>query len=132
MPYQQENYPQAEAISYKKDGKWHHYAIDQIIDIVDKISLSALDLGLRKGDKVAIPNTMFEQIQLNSVVKYDTTFSVKVANETAGKGEFLEMEVFPAESLVRGTYLTTLTVGIELPGEKQPVYLSIPIKIVRY
>lgn len=54
LPYQKENYPQEKAISYKKEGSWHHYSIEQTIEIVNNLSLNALSIGIRKGDKVAI------------------------------------------------------------------------------
>ena len=111
---------------------WYVSTIGQWFHGLKPRPISLFFLPGKKSQKVTIPNVRFEQIQITSVVKYDTTFNVKVANEKAGKGEFVELEISPAENLGKGTYLPTLNLGNALPGEKQPMFLSIPIKIVRY
>lgn len=54
FPFQKENYPQEIAIAGKYDGKWKSYSTDEVISITDKLGQGLLDLGLTKGDMVAI------------------------------------------------------------------------------
>lgn len=44
----------ADALSYKKDGKWHQISSGEMIRRIENIALGLYALGLRKGDKAAI------------------------------------------------------------------------------
>ncbi|MEQ9286329.1 MAG: long-chain fatty acid--CoA ligase [Cyclobacteriaceae bacterium] len=52
--YQQENYPQNDCLNYKVNGIWRNYATNEVIAIVNNVSLGLLKLGVKPGDKVAI------------------------------------------------------------------------------
>jgi len=80
--HQYEKYPKADCLGYKYDGKWFTYSTKDVIDIVNRVSLGLMKLGVKKDDKVAIisPNrpewTMMElaiqQIGAVSVPMYPT------------------------------------------------------------
>lgn len=53
-PYQKEKYPQAESLNGKSGGKWVKNSTQEVIDKTDSIALGLLDLGLQKGDMIAI------------------------------------------------------------------------------
>lgn len=55
--YQQENYPQNDCLNYKVNGIWRNYATNEVIAIVNNVSLGLLKLGVKPGDKVAIVST---------------------------------------------------------------------------
>ena len=44
----------ADALNYKKDGKWHKISSDEMRVRAENIALGLYSLGLRKGDKAAI------------------------------------------------------------------------------
>ncbi|MEO1052939.1 MAG: long-chain fatty acid--CoA ligase [Bacteroidota bacterium] len=52
--YQLENYPQEDALVSKVNGQWKKYSTQEIIDIVNRLSLGLIKLGIGKGDKVGI------------------------------------------------------------------------------
>jgi long-chain acyl-CoA synthetase len=52
--YQEAKYPQKKALSFKNGYRWESYSTRQCIDIINELSAGFLDLGLKKGDKVAI------------------------------------------------------------------------------
>ena len=52
--YQKDNFPLSNALNYKDSGQWKGYSTDEVIDIVNKLSLGLLALGLKPEDKVAI------------------------------------------------------------------------------
>jgi long-chain acyl-CoA synthetase len=52
--YQQEHYPQDKAIGGKKDGQWHYYSTEEIIDLAGKVSRGLIKLGVEPGDKIAL------------------------------------------------------------------------------
>lgn len=94
--------------------------------------ISLFFLPGKKGQKVKVPNTNFDEIELKNFVRYDSTFTVKVLNDSADKGEFLELEVAASDAVGKGNHLSTLTLEIEVSGQDKPSVLSVPIKIVRY
>lgn len=49
-----EKHPRADALSFKKDGKWHNISSAEMIRRIENIALGLYSLGLRKGDKAAI------------------------------------------------------------------------------
>lgn len=52
--YQQQNYPQNDCLNYKVNGIWRNYATNEVISIVNNVSLGLLKLGIKPGDKIAI------------------------------------------------------------------------------
>jgi long-chain acyl-CoA synthetase len=49
-----EKHPRADALSYKKEGRWHDISSAEMIRRTGNIALGLYSLGLRKGDKAAI------------------------------------------------------------------------------
>jgi long-chain acyl-CoA synthetase len=49
-----EKHPRADALSYKKEGRWHDISSAEMIRRIGNIALGLYSLGLRKGDKAAI------------------------------------------------------------------------------
>ncbi len=56
LPYfQQKKYPQKQAFAAKHvDGHFYSYSSDDIVELINKVSLGLLAIGLKKGDKVAL------------------------------------------------------------------------------
>ncbi len=52
--YQAAKYPKTDCLSYKQNGKWFNYSTKDVIDVVNRISLGLVKLGVKKDDKVAI------------------------------------------------------------------------------
>jgi len=52
--YQLSKFPKADCLSYKYDGKWFNYSTKDVVDIVNRLSLGLLKLGVVKDDRVAI------------------------------------------------------------------------------
>ena len=48
------NNPRPDCLSYKLDGKWKSFSTNEVIDIVNGISLGLIKNGIVAGDKVAI------------------------------------------------------------------------------
>ncbi|MCY7374592.1 MAG: long-chain fatty acid--CoA ligase [Pyrinomonadaceae bacterium] len=49
-----EKFNRADALNFKKDGKWHSISSDEMISRAENIALGLYALGLRKGDKAAL------------------------------------------------------------------------------
>jgi len=55
LDYYVEKYPnQKEALSGKKNGQWVHYSIQDYIEHANILSYALIELGIEKGDKVAM------------------------------------------------------------------------------
>ncbi|MCV9387955.1 AMP-dependent synthetase/ligase [Reichenbachiella ulvae] len=54
LHYQFQNYPLEVCLSAKVDGDWFEYSTQDVIDIVNKLALGLIKLGVEPGDKVAI------------------------------------------------------------------------------
>jgi long-chain acyl-CoA synthetase len=56
LPYFQQNkYPQKQALAAKHiDGHFYAYSTAQVIELMNKVSLGLLQIGLKKGDKIAL------------------------------------------------------------------------------
>ncbi len=54
LNHYKEKYNKEDALSSKADGKWQSYSIDQVIETVNEISRGLIELGIQKGQKVAI------------------------------------------------------------------------------
>ena len=52
--HQQENYPQARAFGGRRDGEWHFYSTEEVIDLANQVSCGLLQLGIQKGDRIAV------------------------------------------------------------------------------
>lgn len=84
-----------------------------------------------KKKDVKIPNVKFDRIELALAGEIDTLFDVRVTNQKARKGEHVSAEIVPSAGLRSGTYVSNVRLKILVP-DSDPVYLTIPIKIVRY
>ena len=52
--YQLKEYPLHDALNFKVNGLWQSYSTEDVIDIVDRVSLGLMKLGVERGDKVAM------------------------------------------------------------------------------
>lgn len=52
--HQKQRYNLSDALNFKKDNDWYCYSTQDFIDIVNRMSIGLLKLGLKKGDKVAL------------------------------------------------------------------------------
>ena len=54
LPYQLGRNPKEDAFAYKVKGEWVKFSTQQVIEIVNNVSLGLLKAGVKKDDKVAI------------------------------------------------------------------------------
>jgi len=52
--YKEINPDQKVALSYKREGEWHNFSIDDYIETTNYISAGLLEIGVKRGDKIAI------------------------------------------------------------------------------
>ncbi|MEP2024390.1 MAG: long-chain fatty acid--CoA ligase [Reichenbachiella sp.] len=52
--YQKEKNPLDKALNFKESGQWKGYSTDEVVEIVNQLSLGLLAIGLKPEDKVAI------------------------------------------------------------------------------
>ena len=53
LPHYAIHFQRDDALNGKENGAWHHYSINQYIAIVNNISYGLLQLGIKRGDKIA-------------------------------------------------------------------------------
>ncbi|GAB4342522.1 MAG: long-chain fatty acid--CoA ligase [Flammeovirgaceae bacterium] len=54
LEYELKQYPREDCLVAKENGQWRKYSTKETIDIVNKLSLGLMKIGIQKGDKVAI------------------------------------------------------------------------------
>ena len=55
LGHYKENFPNKEvALSFKREGKWINYSIDEYIEKANLVSAALLKLGVKKDEKIAI------------------------------------------------------------------------------
>jgi hypothetical protein len=84
-----------------------------------------------KRKEIVIPNVKFDRIEIALAGQVDTLYDVKVTRPRARKGESVAAEIVPRPGLRGGTYYSNLRLQI-IPSDGDSVYLTIPVKIVRY
>lgn len=82
--------------------------------------------------KINIENTEFDKIEVLRIEPYDTTFQTAMLESEAEKGKQVTLEIKPRTTLKVGTYLSSFRLALLLPEEKNPFFLTIPVKIVVY
>jgi len=82
--------------------------------------------------KVSIPNRAHRLLELSLVEKSDDYLLVDIRESKARKGDNLEVEVRPIDGLSDGTYYSSFTLAVTHPDYKEPIRLTIPVKIVKY
>ncbi len=55
--YQLEHHPLKEAIGDRREGKWTYYSTQEMVDLINNVSLGLLRNGVRPGDKIAMIST---------------------------------------------------------------------------
>jgi len=81
---------------------------------------------------VTIRNTFFDEYRVLRAEPLDTLYSIEIAEDEIEKGDEVVLEITPLENIQTGTYLSSFRVGFELPDKNNIVFLTIPVKIVRY
>ena len=54
LKYQKDHYPQEVCMAYKLDGEWKTFSTDEVIDIVDRLSMGFHKKGIKQNDKVGV------------------------------------------------------------------------------
>lgn len=52
--YQNENFPQKNAFGYRNNEEWKYFSSNEIITLANELSTGLLNLGVQKGDKIAL------------------------------------------------------------------------------
>ena len=82
--------------------------------------------------KLAVSNPKLPHVKLTDIEMYGDFVAVKQVKSEATAGQSLELEITVRPSLKAGTYVGNMRLNIAVDGEKRPLLITIPIKIVRY
>jgi hypothetical protein len=86
----------------------------------------------QKTKTVTLSNPDIDNLTLREIDCTDDIVVVEPVTKTADKGESIQLKVTPKPDLVAGTYQTNFRVCLDIPGAEQSLFLTIPVKIVRY
>lgn len=93
---------------------------------------SVMLLPGHKPKTVSIPNRLFDEISIISSIQHDSSFTLELVAPTASKGGELLITIAPGSHLKAGTHMSSLTIKIATGGDRKPVVLTIPTRIVKY
>ncbi len=54
LPHQLNHHAKTDALCHKVNGTWKKYSTKEVVDLVDKVSLGLIAMGVKKDDKIAI------------------------------------------------------------------------------
>lgn len=94
--------------------------------------ISVFLLPTQTSRKVIIPNPKLSQVEIGDIVYHSDIAQVKLIKPKARMGESLEFEVIPKPELKPGTYISNFRLQIVVEGERRPLLITMPTKIVRY
>lgn len=81
---------------------------------------------------IKIKNDAFDEYRVKRAEPLDTLYRIDISEETVKKGETAVLTITPRENITTGTYLSSFRVAVDIPDKKNTVFLTIPVKIVRY
>jgi hypothetical protein len=106
--------------------------VGQWIDGARPEPLSLYFLPGQKPKQITIANTKFAEMKAKYLDQADTLYSVKFVEDEADKGKDVKIEVTPRKGIGSGTYDSSFRVELNVTNIKEPIILTIPVKIVRY
>ncbi|MFZ5980910.1 MAG: DUF1573 domain-containing protein [Candidatus Zixiibacteriota bacterium] len=86
----------------------------------------------QKSKTIKIKNDAFDKYRIVRTEPLDTLYSIDISDRDIKKGEEALFTITPREDIQAGTYLSSFRITVELPDKKNTVFLTIPVKIVRY
>jgi len=110
----------------------HHALISQWPLGLRPKPLSVMLLPNRESKKIAIRNHTKGQIEARLHDLADTTFTVELVKPKAGRDRDLEFEVHRSPELTKGTHRSNFTVAVTVGGVKEPLLITIPVKLVQF
>jgi hypothetical protein len=111
---------------------YYQSTVGQWIAGIKPEPLSVMFLPRQKPKTIVINNTQFADMSAEYIDQADTTFTVRLSRPEAKKGERIEIEVSPNQSLEDATYDSSFRMQVHVPGIEDPVILSVPVKVVVY
>jgi hypothetical protein len=86
----------------------------------------------RDSIELTILNPALNETEVTGVDLFNDVLTARIVRKKASKGEKLVLEISPKKGLAKGTYHTSFRIAIKVPGGDEPIYKTIPAKIVRY
>jgi hypothetical protein len=71
-------------------------------------------------------------IEVSAIESYDSLVTVRIIHSSAPKGGKVDFEVVPREKLAAGTFNTNFRVTLSVRGAREPLFITVPVKVVRY
>ena len=84
----------------------------------------------RKAQTVKLSNISDDDLEFSLDLEPDSFFSINKAGGTLNSKKDVTIEITPSENLDKGTFHSSFRVRFDTKPE--PVYITVPVKIVRY
>ncbi len=94
--------------------------------------ISLFFLPPQKSRIFSIINPAASLMEVSAIESYDSLVTVRVIHPSAPKGGKVDFEVVPREKLAAGTYNTNVRVMLAVRGAREPLFVTVPVKVVRY
>jgi len=97
--------------------------------------LSLFFLPRTEARTISIHNPIHKRISLSTddaITQFDSSFVTEVLVDEARRGQNLSLKIIRGQELAPGTYISNLTLRIDVESQSTPAVLTIPIKVVIY
>jgi Protein of unknown function (DUF1573) len=99
---------------------------------VKPVPISVFLLNGQNQKRVQLTNIANDKTTIEGSHAHDSTFTVNLVQQSAGRGEQMTLDVVANPNLGKGTYQSNVTFSIRASGSTTPVLITLPVKIVRF
>lgn len=110
----------------------YHATIGQWLTGLKPNPIALFFLSGQNEKKLTIPGSQFDRYRLTAEEPVESYVEVAVKTRSVARGGSAEILVTVSDDLKPGDYYTSFRLRADIDDSPQPVYLTIPVKIVRY
>ena len=117
-------HPKPNTLNYKRDGAWHSFSAEQMIEHARHIALGLYSLGIRKGDRVALlSDSRVEWVLADQGCIFAGAITVADAREEIGDRVLCEAEAEVGRGLPHEVRARCADLVVEV-GEEEALRLD--------
>lgn len=116
--------PEMKLFYFSTVGQWLHRIVPKPV--------SLFFLGAKGPKELLVSNQGVDRVEVREIDIADDIVAVETVTEAAVRGDNIKLKVSPKPDLTAGTHQTSFRLTLAVSETEKPLYLTIPVKIVKY